>query len=110
MAIFDLNPRRIMAGILSVCVFCMYAVPLPVLASEISGVTKSGNVYNIEAAKLHGSTGFRHYDKFNLDKGDIANLQFRKGSQEYTKFVNLVNNKINPFYLKKEKIYGNINK
>lgn len=95
MAIFNLNPRRIMAGILSVGVFFMYAVPLPVLASEISGVTKSGNVYNIEAAKLHGSTGFRHYDKFNLDKGDIANLQFRKGSQEYTKFVNLVNNKIN---------------
>ena len=94
MAILNFNPKRIFAGLLSVAVFFMYAVPLPVLASEISGITPVSqggkNTYNIDAAKIHGNTGFRHYDKFNLDRGDIANLRFNN----YTKFVNLVNNKI----------------
>lgn len=94
MTILNFNPKRILASFLTFGVFFMYAAPLPVLASEISNinpVSQGGhNVYNINAAKVSGSTGFRHYNNFKLDKGDIANLKFNN----YTKFVNLVNNKI----------------
>ena len=92
MAIFKMNPKRILAGVLSFAIFLMYSVPMPVFAaSDISGVTKSGNTYNIDAVKVHGNTGFRHYNNFKLDKGDIANLRYNN----YSKFVNLVDNKIN---------------
>jgi len=67
-------------------------VPLSALATEISGVSGNNGVYNIEASKVSGSTGFRHYDKFNLSNGDIANLIYKNN---YSKFVNLVNNQIN---------------
>ncbi len=96
MAILKFNPKRIFAGILSFAIFFMYALPIKALASDITGVTPTGNTYNIEAAKVSGSTGFRHYNNFNLDKGDIANLLYRtKANKEYSKFVNLVDNRVN---------------
>ena len=98
MAIFNFNPKRIFAGILSFAIFFMYALPIKALASDITGVTPTGtgNTYNIEAAKVSGSTGFRHYNNFKLDKGDIANLLYRtKANKEYSKFVNLVDNRVN---------------
>ena len=67
----------------------------PASASEISGFNQTSGTYNIEATKISGSTGFRQYEKFTLDDGDVANLQFKKGSQEYNHFVNMVDNKVN---------------
>ena len=69
----------------------------PVFATDISGVTGTNGVYNIEAEKISGSTGFRKYENFKLDNGDVANLQFRKEatSQEYSKFVNMVDSQVN---------------
>lgn len=67
-------------------------LPVDVEASTITGVTPEGNVYNIEAVKHSGSTGFRQYADFTLDAGDIANLQFKSGQQN---FVNLVDNRVN---------------
>ncbi|MBR1648384.1 MAG: leukotoxin LktA family filamentous adhesin, partial [Alphaproteobacteria bacterium] len=62
-------------------------------ASDITGITPTnGNTYNIEALKVSGSTGFREYNNFTLDDGDIANLIYKIG---YDKFVNLVNNQVN---------------
>ena len=103
MAIFNFNPKRIFAGILSFAIFFMYALPIKALASDITGVTpttgntgNTGYTYNIEATKVSGSTGFRHYNNFKLDKGDIANLLYRtKANKEYSKFVNLVDNRVN---------------
>ena len=73
-----------------------WGIPASVLASEISGITPSQqsghNVYNIEASKVSGSTGFRQYNKFDLSKGDVANLIYKNN---YSKFVNLVDDKIN---------------
>ena len=69
----------------------LFGLPIGVIASEISGVNPTGNVYNIEPSKIGGSTGFREYDKFNLSQGDIANLIYKEG---YTKFVNLVDNQV----------------
>ncbi len=92
MAIYKLNLRKFFAGFMSVAIFFMYAVPLPVLASEITGFTQTSGTYNIEGQKFSGQTQFRTYDKFNLSKGDIANLMYRDG---YKHFVNLVKNQVN---------------
>lgn len=78
---------------LIICVgMLFFNIPLSVFASDISGITPTGNTYNIEAAKVSGSTGFRHYDNFTLTQGDIANLIYK---DNYSKFVNLVNSQIN---------------
>lgn len=65
----------------------------PVFAqTNITGVQGNNGVYNIDAAKVSGSTGFRQYTDFTLDNGDVANLKFDQG---YDKFVNLVDNQVN---------------
>ena len=84
-----MNIKKILASVLCVSIFTLYT-PIGVLASEISGVNPNGNTYNIDASKVSGSTGFRHYDKFDLSQGDIANLIYKN----YDKFVNLVNSQI----------------
>ena len=88
-----MNRKSVNKLIVSVLCANMMLTGMPVgaLASEISGVTPTGHTYNIDAAKVSGHTGFRQYEKFNLDKGDIANLKFNN----YSKFVNLVDNRIN---------------
>ena len=82
---------RIIASVISANMFLLN-VPLGGFASEISGFNQTTGTFNIEAAKVSGSTGFRYYDKFNLSKGDIANLIYKNN---YSKFVNLVNEQIN---------------
>ncbi len=66
-------------------------------ATDISGVAGNGNVYDIYAAQVNGDVGFRHYNNFELSKGDIANLIYRaqNGDQRaLNTFINLVNNKV----------------
>ncbi len=82
--------KRLTAALISTGML-LFGLPSCVIASEISGVNPTGNVYNIEAAKVAGSTGFREYQNFNLSKGDIANLIYKEG---YSKFVNLVDNRV----------------
>ena len=84
------SASRLVASVLCANMFLMN-LPIKVLASDISGIAPTGNTYNIDAAKVSGSTGFRYYDKFNLSQGDIANLIYKNN---YSKFVNLVNNQI----------------
>ena len=81
---------RLIASVLCANMFLMN-LPLKVFSSEISGFEQTSGTFNIEAAKVSGSTGFRYYDKFNLSQGDIANLVYKNN---YSKFVNLVNNQI----------------
>ena len=64
----------------------------PVFATDITGIQGNNGVYDIDAAKVSGSTGFRQYTNFTLDNGDVANLKFDQG---YNKFVNLVDNQVN---------------
>ena len=67
-----------------------------VSASDITGVTGSGGVFNIDPAgqiNHNGqSIGFREYTAFTLDAGDTANLKFDSGINS---FVNMVTNQIN---------------
>ena len=83
--------KKILASVLC-ATLSISQFPTSVFATDISGISSNGNVYNIEAAKISGDTGFRQYDKFELSKGDIANLIFNKN---YDKFINLVNSQIN---------------
>jgi len=63
--------------------------------TNISGITGNNGVYDINPAKVNGDIGLREYANFNLSRGDIANLIFKYGSQNVSKFVNLVDNTIN---------------
>ena len=82
--------KKIVASVLCANMLFMN-LPASVLASDITGVTPTGNTYNIEATKVSGNTGFREYNKFELTQGDIANLIFKNGQKN---FVNLVDNQI----------------
>ena len=70
----------------------MFLNVTPVFATNITGVSGNNGVYNIDAAKVSGNTGFRQYTDFTLDNGDVANLKFDQG---YNKFVNMVDNQVN---------------
>ena len=67
-----------------------------VTASDITGVTGSGGVFNIDPTgqitQDGKSIGFREYNNFTLDNGDTANLKFDSGINS---FINMVNNQIN---------------
>lgn len=83
--------NRFIASLLCVCMFAMNA-PVALFADEfITGVDPLGNTYNIEAEKISGETGFRHYDNFSLQNDYVANLIY---SDSYSKFVNLVDSQI----------------
>ena len=72
-------------------------------ATNISGVTGTNGVYNIDPERTTGTVGYRKYENFTLDKGDKANLNFIgeitedgvKKSRDIDSFVNLVQNKVN---------------
>lgn len=64
-------------------------------ATNISGVSGNNGTFNINPEVANGDTGFRQYENFYLSKGDIANLIFKYGNRDVSKFVNLVDGKVN---------------
>ena len=64
-------------------------------ATNITGVTGSGGVYNITPEHFSGNAAYRKYDNFVLDQGNVANLDFvdREGKTTNA-FVNLVGSKV----------------
>lgn len=74
---------------------CSFASPLSANATDITGITGNNGIFNIDPSRVNGDMGFRDYENFNLSKGDIANLIFKYGSQNISKFINLVDNRIN---------------
>ena len=85
------NKRKIIASLLTGAFILQQSVIMPTIASEISGITGNNGVFNIDPAHTSGNIGFRQYEKFNLDKGDVANLNFA----DISTFVNMVDNRIN---------------
>ncbi|MBO8430754.1 leukotoxin LktA family filamentous adhesin, partial [Spirochaetes bacterium] len=81
--------------------------------TNISGVTPNEQTggYDIRPEAVKGQTGFRHFENFVLDKGDVANFIFQylrenasvSGDDSYhgytlndiSKFVSLVDGKVN---------------
>ena len=66
-------------------------------ASNITGIQANNGIYNITPKTINRETktGFRTYQDFNLDKGDVANLNYKYNNTDLKAFVNLVDNKIN---------------
>ena len=64
-------------------------------ATNITGVTGSGGVYNVTPEKFSGNAAYRKYDNFVLDQGHVANLDFQDREGHTTNaFVNLVGSKV----------------
>ena len=83
--------KRIVAASLTGLFLVHQTMALTVVASEITGVTGNNGVFNINPADIKGDLGFRHYEKFNLSKGDTANLNYT----DISTFVNMVDNQVN---------------
>lgn len=81
---------RVIVSLLSVSLITVQA-----LATDISGVQGPNGIFNIDPSQAVNGIGFRHYENFHLSEGDIANLIFKYGAENVSKFVNFVDNTIN---------------
>ena len=81
--------KRVVASFLAMTMIGFQA-NLVSFASNITGITGNNGVYNIDPAKVNGSTGFRHYTNFQLDQGHTANLIFNG----INRFINAVDNQV----------------
>ena len=81
--------KRVVASFLAMTMIGFQA-NLVSFASNITGITGNNGVYNIDPAKVNGSTGFRHYTDFQLDQGHTANLIFNG----INRFINAVDNQV----------------
>ena len=95
---FNLSVKKLVAFVLTSLFFMQQTMILPAIATDITGFNTPGadGQYNIHPDFVHGDTGFRHYDNFNLSKGDVANLIFalQNGQIDVNKFVNFVDSRI----------------
>ena len=84
-----MNKKLILAAIaVSLSVGCAQA-------TNITGVTGSGGVYNVTPEHFSGNAAYRKYDNFVLDQGHVANLDFQDREGHTTNaFVNLVGSKV----------------
>jgi len=90
---------KLTVSMLTLCLVAPNALLAEAQAGMITGVAPeviNGNkVYNIDPTVLNGDTGFRLYEYFKLNKDEVANLIFKYGEHNISKFVNLVDNQIN---------------
>ena len=95
---------RVVLSALALCMVAQQSLYNNVQAGMITGIAPEigadGNkIYNIDPSVINGDIGFRLYEEFQLNKGEIANLIFKyygdKEPKNIEKFVNLVDNKIN---------------
>ncbi len=90
-----ISKSKMLAAALSVGFLMPQTFSLNALATDISGVEGNNGIYNINPTDIKGDIGFRHYGNFVLSEGDIANLIFKYGEENVSKFVNLVDHTIN---------------
>ena len=94
---------RIVLSALALCMVAQQSLYNNAQAGMITGIAPEigadGNkIYNIDPSVINGDIGFRLYEEFQLNKGEIANLIFKyygsKDPKDIKTFVNLVDNKI----------------
>lgn len=107
MARITSKKRRIVVSLLSLSMMAQQTfVPMAVVASNITGagsvhgdnITTGANgntIFDLAPSAHNGDIGYRQYKNFNLSEGDIANLIFKYGSENVSKFVNFVDNTVN---------------
>ena len=70
--------KRVIAMSLTALFLTHQTMMLSVFASNISGVTNGGHgTFNINPQGAKNGIGYRAYEHFELDKGDVANLNFK---------------------------------
>ena len=96
-----LEVRRILASLAMTAGLLVYPFSVGEAATEIvrkEGVTgpqithpeNNNNVYNIDPEGVSGNFAYNRFEKFNLDSGHIANLNFKEAAA----LANLVNNQV----------------
>lgn len=90
-----ISKMSVAALIFAVSIITTQSVGLEANATDITGITGNNGVFNINPSEINGEFGLREYENFNLSKGDVANLIFKYGAENVSKFVNLVDNQIN---------------
>ena len=107
MARITSKKRRIVVSLLSLSMMAQQTfVPMAAVASNITGagsvhgdnITTGANgntIFDLAPSAHNGNIGYRQYKNFNLSEGDIANLIFKYGSENVSKFVNFVDNTVN---------------
>ncbi len=89
------SSKKMLAAALTAGLLLSHSVVSNALATNITGIEGNNGIYNINPSDIKGDIGFRHYGNFVLSEGDIANLIFKYGEENVSKFVNLVDNTIN---------------
>jgi len=93
-----MNKKRVTSALIAALLVAQQSMGLGVIASTITagtggaGISHSGNTFTLTPGKTSGTNGFSHYSAFDLDKGDVANLDYSNG---ISTFVNMVDSKIN---------------
>ncbi len=92
---------KLVLSALTLCLVAQQSITSQASASMITGVKPEDiggghNRYDITPEGLFGdkNVGFKTYENFKLDEGDIANLIFNYYGKDVSKFVNLVDNQI----------------
>ena len=88
--------KKILASILCLNIL-LSSSPVLLFAADttnITGVTGNNGVYNITAQEVVSGTGYRQYTDFTLANSDIANLIFTKDNANFSRFINMVDNKV----------------
>lgn len=90
------NSRRAVSAMLTAVFLSQQTMILSAFATNITAVQGNNGVYNINPTAVLKNTdiGLRKYERFELSKGDIANLIYQYGSKDVNTFLNLVDNTI----------------
>lgn len=81
-------------ALLAALIFTAFTCAGAFAESTISGFDQTGGKFDIDPTSINGDAGLRSYDKFYLDSGDYANLNFKYNGSDINTFVNLVNDQI----------------
>ena len=90
------SSRRAVSAMLTAVFLSQQTMVLSAFATNITNVQGNNGVYNINptAVLKDSDIGLRKYERFELSKGDIANLIYKYGSKDVNTFLNLVDNTI----------------
>ena len=90
------SSRRAVSAMLTAVFLSQQTMVLSAFATNITNVQGNNGVYNINptAVLRDSDIGLRKYERFELSKGDIANLIYKYGSKDVNTFLNLVDNTI----------------
>ena len=90
------SSRRAISAMLTAVFLSQQTMVLSAFATNITNVQGNNGVYDINPTSVlkNSDIGLRKYERFELSKGDIANLIYKYGSKDVSTFLNLVDNTI----------------